>query len=43
MYKITLFDLNYGKEEYAVLKKLLYKWISMEQNIKMLEKNFHVT
>ena len=41
MYKIPLFDLNYGKEEEeAVLKTLRTKWISMGPNVNKLEKEF---
>lgn len=43
MYKIPLFDLNYGKEEEVILKILCSKWISMVPNVKMFEKNIHVT
>ena len=41
MYKIPLFDLNYGKEEEdAVLKTLRSKWISMGTNVSKLEEKF---
>lgn len=41
MYKIPLFDLNYGKEEEeAVLKTLRSKWISMGPNVNKLEEEF---
>ena len=41
MYKIPLFDLNYGKEEEeAVLKTLRSKWISMGSNVSKLEEEF---
>lgn len=41
MYKIPLFDLNYGEEEEeAVLKTLRSKWISMGPNVTKLEEEF---
>jgi len=41
MYKIPLFDLNYGKEEEeAILKTLRSKWISMGPNVSKLEEEF---
>ena len=40
MYKIPLFDLNYGKEEEAILKTLRSKWIYMGPNVSKLEKEF---
>ena len=41
MYKIPLFDLNYGKEEEeAVLKTLRTKWISMGPNVNKFEEEF---
>jgi len=41
MFKIPLFDLNYGKEEEeAVLRTLRSKWISMGPNINKLEEEF---
>ena len=41
MYKIPLFDLNYGKEEEeAVLNTLRSKWISMGPNVSKLEEEF---
>jgi len=41
IYKIPLFDLNYGKEEEnIVLQTLRSKWISMGPNVAKLEKEF---
>lgn len=41
MYKIPLFDLNFGKEEeYAIIETLKSKWISMGPKCEALEKKF---
>jgi len=40
-YKIPLFDLNFGRdEEEVILKTLRSKWISMGQNVRLVEREF---